>query len=123
MVSMFASIKSRRSMKIGHVESKTRSNLKKPCHQLFTLCRNHIFSSIVINFLRIIVLIKSQTRSRHVCSKPRSLDQILEKPCVRSRGHIFSSILMKLCKNVCFNEILTHSHTMTPFDAPGKQAF
>ena len=25
--------------------------------------------------------------------------------------------------SICFNQGLTHSHTMTPFDAPGKQAF
>ena len=33
----------------------------------------------------------------HVGSKTRSPGQILEKPCVRSRGHIFSRILMKVC--------------------------
>ena len=32
----------------------------------------------------------------HVGSKTRSLNQILEKPCVRSRGHNFSPIIMKL---------------------------
>ena len=32
----------------------------------------------------------------HVRSKSRSLGQIVEKPCVRSRGHIFSPIIMKL---------------------------
>ena len=40
----------------------------------------------------------------HVGSKPRSLGQMLEKLCARSRGHIFSSI-MKLGQNVCLNEI------------------
>ena len=34
-------------------------------------------------------------------SKTRSPGQILEKPCVRSRGHIFSLIIMKLSENVC----------------------
>ena len=44
------------------------------------------------------VLIKSQTfvKMGQVRSKTRSVDQILEKPCVRSRGHIFSQIIMKL---------------------------
>ena len=42
----------------------------------------------------------------HVRSKTRSLCQILEKPCVRSRGHIFSLIVMELGQNVCFYEIL-----------------
>ena len=40
----------------------------------------------------------------HVGSKTRSLGQILEKPCVRSRGHIFSPILI-LGQNVCIDEI------------------
>ena len=38
-------------------------------------------------------------------SKGRSLDQILEKSCVHSRGHIFSPIIMKLGQNVCLDEI------------------
>ena len=41
----------------------------------------------------------------HVWSKNRSLVQILEKPFVRSRGQIFSPIVMKLGKNVCLDEI------------------
>ena len=50
---------------------------------------------------------KSQTSLKigHVGSKTRSLGEILEKPCVRSRGHIFSLIIMKLCQNVCVDEI------------------
>ena len=39
----------------------------------------------------------------HVGTKTRSLGQILEKPSVPSRGHIFSLILMKLGQNVCLN--------------------
>ena len=41
----------------------------------------------------------------YVGSKNRSLGQILEKPCVRSRGHIVSPIIMKLGQNVCLDEI------------------
>ena len=41
----------------------------------------------------------------YVESKTRSEGQILEKPCVRSRGHIFSPIIMKLVQNVCLDEI------------------
>ena len=37
--------------------------------------------------------------------KNRSLGQLLERPCVRSRGHIFSPILMKLGQNVCLDKI------------------
>ena len=41
----------------------------------------------------------------HVGSKTRSPGQILEKPCVRSRGHIFSRILMKVGQDVCLDDI------------------
>ena len=39
----------------------------------------------------------------YVGSKTRSPGQILEKPCVRSRGHIFSRILMKVGQDVCLD--------------------
>ena len=42
----------------------------------------------------------------HVGSKTRSLDQMLEKPCVCPRGQIFSPIIMKLGRDVCLDEIL-----------------
>ena len=48
----------------------------------------------------------------YVGSKTRSLDQILKKLYVCSRGHIFSPINLKLgqnvClgRNVCFDEIV-----------------
>ena len=50
---------------------------------------------------------KSRTslKTGYVGSKTRSLGQILEKPCIRSRGHIFSPFIMKLCQNVCLDEI------------------
>ena len=41
----------------------------------------------------------------HVGSKTRSLGQILEKPSVPSKGHIFNLILMKFGQNVCLDEI------------------
>ena len=41
----------------------------------------------------------------HVMSKSRSLGQILEKPFVHSRRHIFSLIIMKLCQNDFLDEI------------------
>ena len=41
----------------------------------------------------------------HVGSKNRSLFQILEKPYVCCRGHIFSPIIMKLYQHVCLDEI------------------
>ena len=41
----------------------------------------------------------------HVGSETRSLGQFVGKPCERSRGHIFSQIIMKLGQNVCLDEI------------------
>ena len=40
-----------------------------------------------------------------VRSKTSSHCQILEKPCVPSRGHIFSPIFMKLGQCVCLDKI------------------
>ena len=42
----------------------------------------------------------------HVGSNTRSLGQILEKPSVRSRGHIINPIPMKHGQNVCLDKIL-----------------
>ena len=42
----------------------------------------------------------------HAGSKTRSSAQILEKPCVRSRGHIFSQIIMTLSQNILLDKIL-----------------
>ena len=41
----------------------------------------------------------------HVGSKTRSLGHILEKPCVRSKGHIFSLMILKLGQNLCLDKI------------------
>ena len=49
----------------------------------------------------------------HVGSKTRSLCQISEKPCVRSRGHTFSPIIMKLVQNVCLDEKINSSEVKT----------
>ena len=45
----------------------------------------------------------------HVGSKTRSQGQILEKPCVLSRGHIFSPMIMKLGQIVCLMKTRTSS--------------
>ena len=42
----------------------------------------------------------------HVRSKTRSLGQNLKRKRVRSRGHIFCLIIMKLGQNVCVDEIV-----------------
>ena len=57
--------------------------------------------------VRMFVSMKSRTSSKmgHVGSKTRSLGQILEKPCVRSRGHILSRILMEVGQDVCLDNI------------------
>ena len=47
----------------------------------------------------------SQTSSKMVVSKTRSLGQILEKPCVCSISHMFSPMIMKLGQNVCLGKI------------------
>ena len=49
--------------------------------------------------------ILDEFKNGHVGSKTRSLGQILEKPSVRSRGHIFSWILMKVGQDVCLDDI------------------
>ena len=41
----------------------------------------------------------------HIGSKTRSLGQILENPCVCSRGHVFSLISMKFDYSVCLGKI------------------
>ena len=53
-------------------------------------------------------LMKSRTDLKvgNVRSKTRSVGQIIGKnPCVRSRGHIFSPIIMKLGQHVCLVKI------------------
>ena len=47
----------------------------------------------------IIIMSRSSSKLDHVGSKTRSLGQILEKPCVHSRGHSFDSKVMKLYQN------------------------
>ena len=46
-----------------------------------------------------IIISRSSSKVGHVGSKTRSLGQILEKPCVLSRGHSFNSKFMKLYQN------------------------
>ena len=54
-----------------------------------------------------VCLMKSRTNLKmgHVGSKTKLLGQILENPSVRSRGHIFSPIIMKHGQNVFLDEI------------------
>ena len=78
-VRMFVLMKSRTSLKMGHVGSKTRSLghiLEKPC----VPSRGHNFNPIIMK-LRIFVLMKSSTswKMGYVRSKTSTLCQILEK--------------------------------------------
>ena len=47
----------------------------------------------------------SNSKLGHVRSKTRSLGQILEKPCVHSRGHSVDHKFMKLFQNVNHHNI------------------
>ena len=38
-------------------------------------------------------------------------------------GHCFGDFDWSKGQFCCIQQLLTHSHTVTPFDAPGKQAF
>ena len=55
----------------------------------------------------IIIISRSGLKLGYVRSKTRSLGQILEKPCVHSRGHSFDSKVMKFCQNV--NHLISRS--------------
>jgi len=59
------------------------------------------------NLIRMFVLTISRLSSNmgHVGSKSRSPGQISGNSCLHPRGHICDPILMKLCQNVCFDNI------------------
>ena len=60
-----------------------------------------------LTFIRMLMIIVSRSSAKlgHVESKTRSLGQILEKPCVDSRGHSFDSKVTKLYQNVNHHNI------------------
>ena len=103
----------RSSLKLGHVGSKTRSLgqiLEKPCvhskrhsfHPKFMkLCQNVNHH----NRLLIIIISRSSLKLGQVGSKIRLLDEIVEKPCVHSRGHSCNPKFVKLCQNVNHHNI------------------
>ena len=95
---------SRPSLKLGHVGSKTRSPgqiLEKPCVHSRGHSFDHKFMKLCQNYVRMLMIIISRSGLKlgHVGSKTRALGQILEKPCVHSRGHSFDSNFMKLYQN------------------------
>ena len=48
----------------------------------------------------IIIISRSSSKLGHVGSKTRSIDQILKKPCVHSRGHSFDLKFMNLYHDI-----------------------
>ena len=110
---MFALIKSHRSLKLDHVGSKPRSNLKKKTCVCY---RGHLFSPIIMKLGQNVCLDKlSEDLENGSCGikKTTSLGQIVEAPCVRSRGHIFSPIILKPDQNVCLDEIASFEMVMS----------
>ena len=59
----------------------------------------------------IIIMSRSSLKLGHVGSKTRLQGQILEKPCVHSRGHSFDSKFMKLYQNVNDHNIKVNFET------------
>ena len=57
----------------------------------------------------ILTISRSSLNMGHVGSKTRSPGQILGNSCLHPRGHICDPIFMKLCLNVCFDNILVTS--------------
>ena len=47
-----------------------------------------------------VIISRSSSKLGHSGSKTRSQGQILEKPCVHSKGHMYDHKFMKLCQNV-----------------------
>ena len=62
----------------------------------------------------------TSVKKGHFESKTKSLGQMVEKPCVCSRGHIFSPIIMKLSQNVCLDEIWKIGHVGSKTRSLGK---
>ena len=50
--------------------------------------------------MSIIIISRSDLKLGHIGSKTRSLGQVLEKPCVQSRGHSLDLKFMKLRQKV-----------------------
>ena len=103
---MFVFMKSRMSLKMGHVRLNTRS-LGQISGKPYVHSRGHIFSLIIMKHGQNVCLVEISDRFENWSCwvKTRSLVKILEKPCVCSRSHIFSPIIMKLGQNVCLNKI------------------
>ena len=93
-------MKSRTILKMAYVGSKTRLLGQVLEKTLFTLYRPHFqFNNHETWSECFLDEISDEFELGHVGSKTRSQSQMLEKPCVRSTGHAFSPIIMKLGQN------------------------
>ena len=106
LVGMFVLMKSRTSLKKGHVRSKTRS-LGQISKKPYVHSRGHIFSPIIMKHGQNVCIDEILDRFEYgsCLVKTRSQVQILEKPYLCFRSHIFSLIIMKLGQNVCLDKI------------------
>ena len=93
-------MKSRTILKMAYVGSKTRSLGQILEKTLFTLYRPRLqFNNHETWSECFLDKISDEFELGHVGSKTRSQGPMLEKPCVRSTGHAFSPIIMKLGQN------------------------
>jgi len=53
----------------------------------------------------VLTISRPSSNMGHVGLKTRSPGQILGNSCLHSKGHICDPMLMKLCQNVCFDNI------------------
>ena len=74
------------NLKVGHVESKIAHWVKSGKSCVYS--RRHSFDPICIKLCQNVVTMKSRTSLKlgHVRSKSRSLDQVLEKQFLHSKG-------------------------------------
>ena len=53
----------------------------------------------------ILTISRVSSNMYHVGLKTRSVGQMVEKPCEHNTGHIMHPVIMKICQNVCLDEI------------------
>ena len=85
--------------KLGH-QVKSKKNVVYALEAIFSVQ----YSWKLLRIFALIIFVTS-SKMGHDGWKTRSLGQILDKPCVSSRSHIFSLILLKVAQNVCFDDI------------------
>ena len=110
LLRMFVLMISRTSSNMGQIGPISRS----PGQKVGQICRNLVYkleatylAQTSSNLIRMFILIISGTSLNmgQVGSKSRSVGQILGKPCLRSRGHIFCLIFFKLGQDVYLDDI------------------